>query len=215
MKRDGIDFFLMSNLFIYSFFTEVSCDVSNFRYIHNGLDNVVWLLKEISISHRIFFLCFFYLHFYRTSTTFMGTMWKFLNISTWVWNISKFSRSLFFFALFQQQNAETHTLKKNRCYANNLKQRSIRLIGENYQQQQCVTTDIFYVFRFLSQQQHQQKSRNTQNVNDLWERNVTFFCLVLFFALTLASYNKFVITSGNLIKAVHKSREKSHTEQNS
>lgn len=90
-KRGGIDFFC-----VYSFSqwsehaNEVWCQQLSI-YIHNGLDNVVVAFEEISISHRIFFLFSFYLHFYRTATTFMGTMWKFLNISTWLWNISKFS----------------------------------------------------------------------------------------------------------------------------
>lgn len=133
------------------------CDVSNFHYIfiHNGLDNVV-AFEEISISHRICFFFFsFYLHFYRTSATFMGTMWKFLNISTWVWNISKFS---VFFSRCLSLTIQFSTTKRashgaNRCYANNLKQHSIRLIGERIINN-SVTTVFFMCFDFYHTHTH-------------------------------------------------------------
>lgn len=90
-KRGGIDFFVSIH-FLSEVSTQTKCDVSNFQYIFTmGLTMWWWLLKKFQFLIGFFFLFSFYLHFYRTATTFMGTMWKFLNISTWLWNISKFS----------------------------------------------------------------------------------------------------------------------------
>lgn len=70
---------------------------------------------------------------------------------------------------------------ENRCYANNLKQHSIRLIGENYQRQQQCDNSLFYVFRFLSHQHRKKKIK--PNTKCKWSaREMTFFVYFFLFS---------------------------------
>lgn len=198
-KRGGIDFLC---LFIFQWSeqaNEVWCQQLSI-YIHNGLDNVVVAFEEISISHRIFFSFLFLFTFLQNSDHIHGNYVKILEYFHLTLKYFKIFGLFFSVSRYSFSTKRRHC--ENRCYANNLKQHSIRLIGENYQRQQQCDNSLFYVFRFLSHQHRKKKIK--PNAKCKWSaREMTFFCLFFFYSRVV---QQIVITSGNLIKVVHKTQ---------
>lgn len=210
-KRGGIDFFC-----VYSFSqwsehaNKVWCQQLSI-YIHNGLDNVVVAFEEISISHRIFFSFLFLFTFLQNSDHIHGNYVKILEY--FHLTLKYFKIFGLFFSVYRYSFSTKRRHCENRCYANNLKQHSIRLIGENYQRQQQCDNSLFYVFRFLSHQHRKKKIK--PNTKCKWSaREMTFFCLFFFI---LASYNKLLLLletwsklciKPNLYKAEKSQRQK-------
>lgn len=201
-KRDVIDFF------VYSFSIEMSaqteCDVSNFQWIYSQwtwhCGGGFW--RNFNFSSDFFFFLFIYIF-----TEQRPHSWELCEIS-WIFPLEFgiFQNFRLFFSFFLPARVilfqQSETLS-NRCYANNLKQHSIRLIGENYQRQQQQRCDNrVFSMCFDFNRTKKLKSNDTQNVNDLREK--WHFLFIIFFPYNSRAIQQIVITAENLIKVVHK-----------